>query len=281
MRLIKNFAITLLLALFSYLSFANSGVYDKPIIFIGASFTNANVPIDNELVSALGGVSVGAGLYLDLASAVIRDKKSAGLVKSEAEAGATTFARAGCNPGPECGPGGWTSYQTQLDKAIPRVTTPTGINAEYVVIGIANDCLHTDAFGVPQAAAPFPCNNTQINEYADRLIAVGESVLAYGLTPIFEILPKYSNLDLELTASLFGLLDIADESAYNNVRSGIKSRLTQYKAEVATRGKGQKVLIAKIWNKDFAHFGDGLHPDRTTVERAAKKLLKIILDDQS
>jgi hypothetical protein len=93
-----------------------------------------------------------------------------GHVVNEAQAGACTFARLACGPA-QCGPAGWDSYETQLTRAIMRVTNPftvpVKVNARYVVVTMANDCLHSDAAGIPQLQT-VPCSYQQLDEVASR-----------------------------------------------------------------------------------------------------------------
>ncbi|NRF70007.1 SGNH/GDSL hydrolase family protein [Aquincola sp. S2] len=241
---------------------------DLPLLLIGGSYSEGKTPFNNG-IAPLGGISVGFGSYISLGTALIRDERLPGYVINEGQAGATTFPRPYCPPGsPTCGPASWDGFQTQFDRALARVALPptfTTYNARYVVITAPNDCLHADAFGVPQALSQ-PCTPAQINGVADRLIAVGQSALARGLTPIYDVHPRYEDLDLPLFRSMFGLAWVIGETDYRALRDLVRMRL---RAELAG------ALVLDIW-KDFRHGGDGVHPDAATVRKAARTIAQEI-----
>ena len=159
-----------------------------------------------------------------------------------------------------------------LNKALSRVALPptfTQYNAEYVEVSMPNDCLHSDAFGVPQSQTT-PCSNTQINEAVDRMIAVGQSAISKGLIPIFEVMPKYEDLDLNLFKSLFGLSWVIDESSFQYLRQQMQSRITN---------ELPQAVVLDVW-KNFVHIGDGIHPNPKTAKRAANTIAKYIQSQQ-
>jgi hypothetical protein len=240
-----------------------------PLLIVGASYAEGKTPFNNG-IAPLGGVSVGLGSYLSLGQALTKAPQLPGYVINEAQAGATTFARSACAPGAStCGPAGWESYATQLQKALARVGVPpnfTTYNAKYVLIITPNDCLHADAFGIPQATSQ-PCSLAQLNQVADRLIAVGNQARAAGLTPIFDMMPRYNQLDLNLFRSLYGLAWVISEADYNTLRNLTSTRI---KAEVPGS------LVLDIW-KDFASIGDGLHPTPEATRKAAHVIAKELL----
>ncbi len=233
-----------------------------PLLVIGASYAEGKTPFNNG-VAPLGGVSVGLGSYLSLGQALTLTQPLPGYVINEAQGGAGTFARLACAPGSTtCGPAAWDSYQTQFQKAIARVAQPPGFNtynARYVVITMSNDCLHADAFGVPQAQSQ-PCTPAQMNQTVDRLVALGNDALGHGITPIFDVHPRYDLLDLPLFRSLFGLAWVIGEADFNTLRDLQRTRL---KAELP------HAIVLDIW-KDFEHMGDGVHPTPATTRRAAR-----------
>ncbi|WP_445365942.1 SGNH/GDSL hydrolase family protein [Microbulbifer sp. ANSA001] len=245
---------------------------DTVILTIGASFTDGRIPINDDFNSPLGGIAISAGKYLSLHQALIRQKSLSGYVINEAQAGATTFNRLGCNPGPDCGPGFWFGYENQLNRALMRVAVPdpsqpSGVkyNASYAVITIANDCLHSDAFGIPQDQAQ-PCDTSQLNAYIDRLIAVGQTALNKGITPIYDIMPAWEDIDLSTTAALFGLHWIMNEQQYNELRELHYNRLS-------SELPGAEVL--NIW-EGFHPLPDGLHPTDKTTQKAARRIANYI-----
>lgn len=239
-----------------------------PLLVIGASYAEARTPFSNG-VAPLGGIAVGLGSYLSLGNALVRDNKLPGHVINEAQAGATTFERPFCAPGAAtCGPAGWDSYQTQLERAIARVAIPpalTALNAKYVLIGKPNDCLHADAFGVPQSESQ-PCTTAEIHASIDRLIAVGQYAIARGLTPIYDVAPRYRALDLPLFKTMFGLAWVVSEGDYNLYRTLHRDRI---------RAELPGALMLDMW-KDFVHGGDGIHPTDDSTRAAARVIAKTL-----
>lgn len=132
-------------------------------------------------------------------------------------------------------------------------------NAKYVEISTANDCLRADAFGIPQASAQ-PCTPARMNAVVDRLIAVGQYALSKGVVPVYDIMPRYQDLDLPLFGSTFGLAWVITEADYRTLRDLGRTR-------IASEVSG--ALVLDIW-KNFRHIGDGIHPDEATVQEAAR-----------
>lgn len=268
MKHIARLALTLLSLAFTGSSAASPADMDKPIIVIGASYSNGSVPFNDALVSPLFGIAVGFGNYLSLGDALIKDPRLPGYVINEAQAGATTFDRPGCMPSaPSCDLGMWQDYEKQLQKAQQRVTIPgtTTILSKYVVITIPNDCLHAGAFSIPQNQTTH-CSLGEINAYLDRLLAVGRKALNAGLIPIYDRYPAYSDLDLRYFAATYGLSWAADEGYYNMLRDLHRQRLT-------TELPGAVVL--DIW-ANFEHVGDGIHPNDKTSRKAAAMIAQYI-----
>lgn len=239
---------------------------ERPLLVIGASYSEGKTPFNNGL-APLGGISVGFGSYLSLGHALIRTEPLPGHLINEAQGGATTFARPFCPPGsPTCGPAAWDSYQTQLDRALARVALPPSFstyNAKYVVITTPNDCLHADAFGIPQATSQ-PCTPAQMNAVVDRLIAVGQYALSKGVLPVYDVAPRYRDLDLPLFRTSFGLAWVIGEADYGTLRD---LRRTRIQAELPA------AVQVDMW-KDFKHAGDGIHPDDATAKKAARAVVQ-------
>lgn len=249
---------------------ANTLASEPALLVIGASYSEAKVPLTDEMISPLGGISVAFGSYLSLGNALVKDPRLPGYVINEAQAGATSFSRQGCNPGPDC-IGEWQGYDKQLQMALARVTIPVAPpirNANYVVITLANDCLHADAFGVPQDQTA-PCDSTQMNAYIDRLMAVGQQALDAGISPIYDIYPPYSALDMSSFQAAAGLYWVADEAYYNQMRELHRSRL---------QSELPGAVVLDIW-ADFEHMGDGLHPSDKSTRKAAAMIAQYILDN--
>ena len=256
----------LMVAAFSVSAFSA----DKPLLIIGASYANASVPYNDNLQAPLGGIAVDFGSYLSLGNALVRTPLLDGYVVNEAQAGATTFDRIACNP--NCDPlVQWQGYDKQLTKALGRVTMPGGtVNADYVVITTANDCLHSDAFGIPQIDAT-PCTESDMNNTLDVLIAVGQRALDSGVTPIYDVMPEWDSLDLPYFQTAFGLNWVINEAEYNKLRNLHKSRILS---------ELPNAIQVDMW-KNFEHRGDGIHPTDLTVKRAAMRIAIHILWIQS
>ena len=233
-----------------------------PLIVIGASYAEGTTPFNNG-VAPLGGIAVSFGSYRSLGAALARQPSMPGHVINEAQAGASTFARLACGP-TQCGPAGWDSYETQLTRALTRVTNPftvpATVNAKYVVVTMANDCLHSDAAGLPQLQTA-PCSYQQLDEVAARLVQVGQRALSAGLTPIFDVYPPYDRLDMLLFRQLFGLTWVIRPEAYNHLRN------RSFEALSALPG----AVVLDIW-QGFKHRGDGLHPTDETSDQAAQRI---------
>lgn len=234
---------------------------DKPLLIIGASYANASVPFNDNLQAPLGGIAVDFGSYLSLGNALVRTPLLDGHVINEAQAGATTFDRIACNP--VCDSLiQWQGYDKQLTKALGRVTVPGGtVNADYVVVTTANDCLHSDAFGIPQQDAT-PCTEAEMNATLDILIAVGQRALDAGVTPIYDIMPEWGSLDLPYFQTAFGLSWAINEAGYNKLRTLHQSRIAS---------ELPNAIQVDMW-KNFEHRGDGIHPTDLTVKRAAMRI---------
>lgn len=241
---------------------------EPALLIIGGSYANASVPFNDNLDALFGGIAVNFGSFLSLGNALARDPRLPGYVLNEAQAGATSFDRSNCNPGPQCGPASWQGFETQLKKAVARVRNPfvPGLyNAKYVVISEPNDCLHSDAFGIPQNQTS-PCTPAQMNAFIDRLIAVGRQALDMGITPIYSAYPKYSDLDLPKVQAAFGLYWVIDETSFNELRELHRTRL---------QNELSGAVVLDIWNK-FEDIGDGLHPNDKTVKKAAAIIAQYI-----
>ncbi|MFT4926945.1 MAG: hypothetical protein ACI8WB_003045 [Phenylobacterium sp.] len=246
-------------------------VAEEPILVIGASYADGSTPFNDNLDAPLGGTSVGLGSYLSLGNALARERSLSGHVINEAQGGATTFDRQACNP--SCTPDVmWQGYDKQFTKALARVTVRdpgtgdiTILNSKYVVITLSNDCLHSDAFGIPQNQTQ-QCTADDINDHVDRLVALGQRILDTGLTPIYLDAPTYDDLDLPLAESLFGLEWMIDQPTYEALGTVRHDRIEVELPEA---------VQLNAW-KGFEHMGDGLHPTDKSTRKAAKRIARFI-----
>lgn len=241
------------------------------ILIIGASFANGVTPFNSDLAAPLGGISVNLGSFLSLGNALVRSPYLAGHVINEAQAGATSFDRVACNPGPECSNVGWDGLDKQYDKALARVSIPDSdspdtlamLNAEYLVISFLNDCLHPDAFGIPMSQTQ-ECSVEEINNVVDNLIDVANRAVDVGLTPVIISMPEYQKIDFDTFQATSGFSWIISEENYN-LLSDIRD--TRISAEVP------EALLVNAWER-FTPLADGLHPDRNSTLKAANKVVK-------
>jgi hypothetical protein len=264
---IKKWTVAALSLLAMHSAFADQEQSQKasqlPLLVIGASYSDARTPFHNG-IAPQGGRAVNFGSYLSLGEALTRNALLPGYVINEAQAGAGTFPRPQCPPGAAtCSAAAWDSYMTEFKQALARVALPAaaggGYNAKYVVITISNDCLHAGAMGVPQPTST-PCSYSDMNGTVNRLIELGNFAISKGITPIFDMYPKYEDLDLELFKTSSGVAWVIDEQGYNTLRDLVHSRLA---AELPG------AIQLDIW-KDFSSIGDGLHPDPHTAKKAAQ-----------
>lgn len=225
--------------------------FDKSVLMIGASLNNGNTPIDG----VLGGIKVGFGSYHDLGTTLAHALTLAegrGYVVNEAEAGATTFARADR---------GWSSYLEQLDRAKRRVHNfITGeLNAEYVYIGIANDCLHSGN-AVVDLIQPAPCTTAEIDDTVARLVEVGEAVIDDGMTPVYPRYPAFESLDLVAMGEANGFVWTIDQGGYDY----LTERYLEAVSELS------RAVITDPWKRMTTI--DGIHPDAESARKAGKRV---------
>lgn len=261
---------SILLLAYALFSAPLSAAEEPAILVIGASFANGDVPFNDQLQAPLGGISVGLGSYLSLGQALTRNPSLPGYVINEAQAGATTFDRDGCAP--TCTPGlGWQGYDKQLTKALARVSLPdavtgtTLVNAKYLVISLGNDCLHSDAFGIPESQTA-PCTRRQVDEYIDRLIDVGRQAEQAGLVPIYEKMPAWNRIDLVSAQQIYRLQWMVGEADYNFMRDRLWSRL---------RKEMPNALVLDYW-AGYETIDDHFHPSPKATKRAAQRIADAI-----
>lgn len=247
-------------------AFAGHKDDELAILVIGASYGNASTPFFSDLQAPFGGIAVNFGRYLSLGAALVRERRLSGHVINEAQAGATSFERLQCYPGPECVGPKWEGVDQQFTKALARVTSGEGVHADYVVVLRGNDCIHPDSFGIPIDQTS-ECTLDQINTSIDNFVAVGQRALDLGITPIYGPSPAYDNLDLPLFRDAFGWPWIVSDYEYNLYGTIFNNRL---KAELP-----EAIFIDNMW-KNFTHFGDGLHPSDKASRQAAKRIAKAI-----
>lgn len=259
----KNIILALIFSTL-FIQSSHSDIPSKPVILaIGASLINGKIPFNNGMESPLFGASTNKGDFLDLSGALYWYQQ---IVINEAQAGATTFKRPGCNP--ECGSGYWESYETQLSRAMARVFDPVSGNygAKYVIIGISNDCLHADSFGIPMSQA-VQCDTAELNTVIDELVNVGQIAMSAGIKPIYNNYPDYKDWDMSLLSNL-GIPWGISKSNFNYLKTEMKKRLNN---EVPGS------ILLDTWNVEYARIpGDPVHPDKSTSLRGALKVIEAI-----
>ncbi|WP_459868247.1 hypothetical protein [Endothiovibrio diazotrophicus] len=221
---------------------------------VGASLDNGNTPING----VLGGIKVGFGSYQDLGTTLAHAlilTKGRGYVVNEAEAGATTFARADR---------GWSSYLEQYDRAKQRVYDFTigELNAQYVYIGISNDCLHSGNAEVDLIQAA-PCTVAEIDATVARLVEVGQAAIDDGLTPVYPKYPAFESLDLVAMGQANGFIWTIDQGSYEYLSASYLSAVSGL----------SDVVITDPWRGESTI--DGIHPD---ADSARKGGMRVALD---
>ena len=153
---------------------------------------------------------------------------------------------------------------TQAQRTIMRAFDfgTGGYNMDYMIIGTGNDCLHSDAFGIPQYLTQ-RCTSVEINQTVDNMIEVGEMLISVGITPVYSVYPKWDDIQLSNLETGFGLMWTITESNYNLLRDTHSQRIA---AELPS------ALLVDTW-EEYSTIGDGIHPDETTTFRSAGKLL--------
>jgi len=276
-KIILLLNIIIVVAITNNIQAASVGTSDA-IIIIGSSYANGTTRLDDNQLGSLFGLAVASGGYLSLGDALVRDKKLNGLVINEANVGSTTFNRYSCLIY-ECLPyGQLIGYHEQFNNALKRTaiydpSLPGGIagfNAKYLIIDIPNDCIHSDAFGVPQIYTQ-PCTAEEMYHSAHHVIDVALHAESLGMTVIIPILPRYEDLDLALVKQQLGLLWVVNKPQYNKVRKN-------YTENLKTALVNSKII--DLWGK-FQHRGDGIHPNRKTVTNAAQRISTMINNYES
>jgi len=253
---------------------------DRPIVVIGGSFENGQTPCVIRKINAVNCLSVNFGDYLSLGQALANSSLSNGKVLVEAIGGATTFDRSGYTiPTEQKADVGWEleGYTRQLHRALLSVTNPFTfeLSARYVVIGIANDCLHSNAFETAPSDST-NCSPAELNEAVDRYVTVGQAASEAGLIPVFLEYPPLADLgenngiDWAVAQVANGFLFTIDDSSYQALSAAHAIRVA---AEVPG------ALVIDAWQR-FRHIGDGLHPTEITSKRAARAVLLAILKDE-
>lgn len=260
----KFFSIVLFFLTFKvFATFSN-----MPILMIGTSYFDGKTRIDDNGYAALGGISVGNGSYLSLGNALIRNKELNGFIINEANVGSTTFERYSCLHNTCYKKGKILGYTEQFNNILKRVAVPNSqniYNAKYLIIGFPNDCIHSDAFGIPQLETQL-CDKNSFKKTVDNITEIIERANNIGLTIIIPIPPKYKNLDLKIVQKQLNMVWVIDKKNYNEYVQFYLNKIL---------AKTPYVNFLNIW-KNFEHRGDGIHPNKNTVEYASKKIVKFI-----
>jgi len=264
----KDYVFCATLSLLFSFNVAADQAQEPAIIVIGASLSSGDLPLNDAGQGVLGGISIGLGSYLNLGHALIKNSQLPGYVINEAQAGATTFDRTHCTPEGECYENLWLSFDHQLDRALARVGVPgvPGVyNAKYVVITLSNDCLHANAFGIPQEEA-VPCTFDEFQASVDRQIALGQRILNLGMTPIFDEAMSIEKLDLATAGAVSGLLWMMDDASYVELNTLRSQRI---------RAELPGAVLLNIWGGEFETI-DGIHPTDKSARKAATVIAKFV-----
>lgn len=269
--LLKRFISISAIAVFISANATAAQLQEKPILVIGASFENGLTPVDDNLKGPFAGYASYFGTYLSLGDALLRDERLSGYVINEARAGSTTYERHRCGP-TSCLSVGWKSMEYQYKKALMRVVVRDAsgnvvrYNTDYIVIGMPNDCLHSGSKGKPQLETK-PCSTQEFNETIDYLSSIAQDAVSKGITPVFNIMPKYEDIDLQKFKALGRMAWVIDEKGYNEFRNLIQTRI---KTEIPD------ALIVDTWAEFEGREPDGLHPTYETAVKGAKRVAQAI-----
>lgn len=217
---------------------------------VGASFGSCQAPVDSPLLGVgLAGCSFEG---LDIALARNRFLEAHNFtVQSAAAGGAYSYDVPGT---------GWQGYASQYASIYTRSAWPfDGENRlRYVVVSIANDCLHS-----------VPCSLSDIdNTLIQNVIALADLADSQGVSVIVNGYPSWSDLDLLRAAQIYGLTWTIAEADYELLSTRHRQVLSAH----------PNVLYLSVWNDNFVSI-DGLHPNKDSVTNAARRIARTVINN--
>lgn len=217
---------------------------------IGASFGSCQAPLDSPLL----GIGLSGCSFEGLDIALTRNRALEAhnfTVQSTAAGGAYSYDVPGT---------GWQGYASQYETIYTRSAWPfDGHNRmRYVVVSIANDCLHS-----------VPCSFTEIeNILIQNVITLANLADTHGVRVVVNGYPSWSDLDLAKAAQLFGLTWTIAEADYDRLSTRHRQVLSAH----------PNVIYLNVWNNNFVSI-DGLHPNKQSVTKAAHRIARAVIAD--
>jgi hypothetical protein len=243
----------------------------EPVLvgIIGSSYENSSPPINDAGESPFFyGMAVNSGRFNDLG----QNLSAWGIdyVINEAESGATTFSRPGCSA-TECTTAVWSSFDTQYSRLKARTFNPAvgKADVDYLYMGLSNDCLHSDAFGLPQNDA-VTCTNSDRDLVVAEYVRLAEQAVLDGMTPVYSTLPEYDSLNLPALEAL-GIVWTVDKWRYSVLRYQLYNALTMVPGTVVLCDTYDNIQVG--W--------DGIHPTQQSMNLAGKRVARAILNHKS
>jgi hypothetical protein len=243
----------------------------EPVLvgIIGSSYENSSPPINDAGESPFFyGMAVNSGRFNDLG----QNLSAWGIdyVINEAESGATTFSRPGCST-TECTTAVWSSFDTQYSRLKARTFNPAvgKADVDYLYMGLSNDCLHSDAFGLPQNDA-VTCTNSDRDLVVAEYVRLAEQAVLDGMIPVYSTLPEYDSLNLPALEAL-GIVWTVDKWRYSVLRYQLYNALTMVPGTVVLCDTYDNIQVG--W--------DGIHPTQQSMNLAGKRVARAILNHKS
>lgn len=243
------------IALLSFLSLSLActaePITKKPVLLIGASLAKGHAQFKDGLNNVIP-FATGSGSYANLEQALVHENH---LVTNMAIGGSTVF-------GYTTGIFGYTDlvegYQTQINRALMMTTlydefgAPAGINADFAVIPFGNEHQH----GLVHPGQVGQSTVAQLNAGIDIHVAIGNQLVASGITPIFITYPAWGEMDFSAFEIAFGTWTI-DQTTYELLADLYETRIA---AEVVDENGTPSAKLVGCYD-GYANIGDGLHPD--------------------
>lgn len=250
MKIIKQLGVSIVLSLGVTFS-AQAADYQWPtnpvIGVLGASFADCSLPMNTPLM----GIGYAGCSYEALEKKLSKHRELDEMgftVQSTAQAGSRSHDVEGT---------GWLGYSSQLQQLNMTTFWFDGVQRlKYLVITIANDCLHSIA-----------CSENDMQAYVDNIKAAVTTATDSGVTVIINGLPEWEGLDLPAAAVAFGLTNLIGETDYRVLQNMHEMQL------MALPG----VHYVKVWENNFDTI-DGLHPTVASQVEAADRIARVIKD---
>ena len=208
--------------------------------------------------------------YIDLCDGMQRKNMK---ILNAGQAGSATFTYTSSLFGPIPFPGYGDQLTTLLGWAtvvsVDEFFDPIGVevNLDAIVTTLPSDCMHSLIGDITT-----PCTTADYHVVAQNLVDHGNDICDAGVKPIFDKYMPYDQIDWSVFTLQFGAAFVISESGWDEMKDIVSTRLD---AEV-TCGAVQLDLWGSIQNGNYDTIGDGLHPDESSMKRAAKAVKQAI-----